>query len=76
DVTRLIGETEANIVQVNHQRTFTHLPLQLAEVEFVLETRGHDHVQEVANALRDAGYRIWLSDKEAASQQGISKKSQ
>jgi threonine dehydratase len=76
DVTRLIGETEANIVQVNHQRTFTHLPLQLAEVEFVLETRGHDHVQEVANALTDAGYRIWLSDKEAASQQGIGKKSQ
>ncbi len=68
DVTRRIGEAEANIVQVNHQRTFTQLPLQLAEVEFVLETRGHDHVQEVVDALKNAGYKIWLSGREAVSQ--------
>lgn len=71
DVTRRIGEAEANIVQVNHQRTFTQLPLQLAEVEFVLQTRGHDHVKGVMDALRDAGYKIWLSDKEAVSPRGV-----
>ena len=64
DVTRRIGEAEANIIQVNHQRTFTQLPLQLAKVEFVLQTRGQDHVQKVVTVLRDAGYKISLSDRE------------
>jgi len=64
DVTRRIGEAEANIVQVNHQRTFTQLPLQLAKVEFVLQTRGQDHVQQVVDVLRDAGYKILLTDTE------------
>lgn len=71
DVTSRIGQEEANIVQVNHQRTFTQLPLQLAEVEFVLQTRGPDHVKQVVAALSNAGYRIWLSDKEAISPQGV-----
>jgi threonine dehydratase len=62
DAARLISGTGANIVQIAHQRTFTHLPLQSAEVEFMIQTRNLDHVQQVINSLRSAGYKVRLSD--------------
>ena len=56
EVTRCIADTEANIVEVHHQRAFTDLPLQSAEVEFVVQTRGLSHVREIISALKSAGY--------------------
>jgi threonine dehydratase len=53
-----IGDAQANIVEVRHQRTFTTLPLRATEVELVLETRGPDHVRELVAALEGAGYRV------------------
>lgn len=55
-VTALIAEANANIEEVHHQRAFTTLPLQETEVEFVVETRGFDHVQQVIERLKDAGF--------------------
>jgi threonine dehydratase len=54
-VTARLATLGANIEEVHHQRTFTELPLQTAEVEFVLQTRNHDHVQEIVEGLRAAG---------------------
>jgi threonine dehydratase len=55
-VTRVLGAVNANIEEVHHQRAFTTLPVQSAEVEFVVETRDLDHVQEIIAALAQAGY--------------------
>jgi threonine dehydratase len=55
-VTSKLAALGANIEEVHHQRTFTHLPLQSAEVEFVVQTRNHAHVQEVLAALAAAGF--------------------
>ncbi len=55
-VTGHIGDTGSSIVQVSHQRTFSHLPLQEANAEFVLQTRGPEHVREILRALHQAGY--------------------
>jgi threonine dehydratase len=51
----LIGLAGANIEEVEHQRAFTTLPVQNAELEFVLQTRGPDHIEEVLRTLRAAG---------------------
>jgi threonine dehydratase len=51
----LIGQTGANIEEVEHQRAFTTLPVQNAELEFVLHTRGPEHIEEVLTVLRAAG---------------------
>ena len=51
----LIGQAGANIEEVEHQRAFTTLPVQNAELEFVLQTRGPEHIDEVIRTLRDAG---------------------
>ena len=62
DVAAHIARSGANIVQVEHQRTFTTLPLQLVKGEFVLQTRGLEHVREVIDTLDAAGYRVELSE--------------
>ena len=53
----LIAEAGGNIEDVSHQRAFTSLPVNNAELEFVLQTRGTEHVQQVLDTLRRAG--LW-----------------
>jgi threonine dehydratase len=65
EVTALIGAANANIVEVRHQRTFASVPLLAADVEFVLQTRGLDHVRELVAALAAAGYEPRLPDQDA-----------
>jgi threonine dehydratase len=54
----LIGRRGGNIVQVLHQRIFTELPLQNTEIQFVLQTRGPEHLSELTQALQHAGYHV------------------
>jgi threonine dehydratase len=61
-VTSRLAALGANIEEVHHQRTFTQLPLQTAEVEFVIQTRNKEHVQEVLAALQGAGFNPRLED--------------
>ena len=63
EVTRLLGEWGANIVEIHHQRTFTTLPIQTTEVEFVLQTRGISHWKEMLRKLYQANYAVRLVDK-------------
>lgn len=60
-VTAAIGEANANIEEVHHQRAFSDLPLQDAEVEFVLETRGFDHADQVVKGLQALGFHAELA---------------
>jgi len=55
-VTACIADANANIEEVHHQRAFTHLPVLSAEVEFVLQTRGPEHLAEIVAALGRAGF--------------------
>jgi threonine dehydratase len=59
----LLGEAGANIVQVLHQRIFTELPVQNTEVQFVLQTRGPDHLEEIQEILRSAGYALRIEGR-------------
>jgi threonine dehydratase len=54
--TALIADAGANIEEVHHQRAFTTLPVQSVEVDFVMQTRGHEHVADVIAALNAAGF--------------------
>jgi threonine dehydratase len=51
-----IAGTGANIVDVSHMREGLDLHVRETAVEFVLETRGHEHAQRVLGALHDEGY--------------------
>ena len=54
--TALIADAGANIEEVHHQRAFTTLPVQSVEVDFVMQTRGHDHIADVIAVLNAAGF--------------------
>lgn len=61
-ITQLVADTGANITQVNHQRAFTSLPAQDVEVDLVMQTRGHEHVDEILTKLRAQGFRAVRGD--------------
>ena len=54
-ITATVAGAGANIEEVHHQRAFTMLAAQNVEIEFVLQTRNQPHVEQVLQALRDAG---------------------
>jgi threonine dehydratase len=56
EVTGCLAELNANIETIFHERAFTRLPVQTVEVEFVVQTRSHDHVREVIDALARKGF--------------------
>ncbi|HMT56993.1 MAG TPA: threonine ammonia-lyase, partial [Ottowia sp.] len=59
-ITALVAEAGANVDEVHHQRAFTLLAAQNVEIEMVLQTRGHEHVQELLARLRGAGLEVRL----------------
>ena len=59
-ITALVADCGANVDEVHHQRAFTLLAAQNVEIEMVLQTRGHEHVQELLERLRGAGLEVRL----------------
>ncbi len=55
-IAAVVAQTGANIDEVHHQRAFSTLSAQNAEVELVLQTRNPAHVAEVVVALQAAGF--------------------
>jgi threonine dehydratase len=55
-VTTIVGQAGANIVEIVHDRMFLDVPARSAELEVVMETYDHDHVGRVIAALADRGF--------------------
>lgn len=59
-IAQIIGETGGNIVEVYHHRMFQDVPIKLAELDTVIETRNIDHVVEIVTQIESAGYKTRL----------------
>lgn len=59
-VAGIIGNLGANIVEIFHQRLFYDVPIKLAEVDIVVETRSAVQVGEILAAFTAAGCRARL----------------
>jgi threonine dehydratase len=57
-----LAETGANVVDVSHVREGLELHVRETAVELVIETRGHDHAEEVVGTLNKAGYQTRVLD--------------
>ncbi|MBT7943131.1 MAG: threonine ammonia-lyase [Alphaproteobacteria bacterium] len=55
-VSGLIGDHGGNIIEINHQRLFYDIPVKQTEVDVVLETLDANHVDEIMEALINAGF--------------------
>ncbi|MDP5361898.1 MAG: threonine ammonia-lyase [Paracoccaceae bacterium] len=58
DISRIIGQAGANVVEVIHQRMMQSVSLKQAELEIVIEARDKQHVIETVDELRSAGFRV------------------
>ena len=58
DLLDVISAKKANIYAIQHDRTSRQIGMADTEVEIDLETRGHDHVEDLIEAIRDAGYEV------------------
>ncbi len=58
DISRIIGEAGANVIEVIHQRMMQSVSLKQAELEIVIEARDQAHVDETVAELQSAGFRV------------------
>ena len=58
DISRIIGDSGANVVEVIHQRMMQTVSLKEAELEVVIEARDSLHVEELVATLKAAGFRV------------------
>jgi threonine dehydratase len=58
ELTRVIADSRANVLELNHDRAFSGAELGETLIELVLETHGFEHLAEVGERLRRAGYRF------------------
>lgn len=58
DITRLIADAGANIVDVVHERVFFASPDQRTRLSIEIATRNAHHVARVVTALEAAGHRV------------------
>ncbi|MDF2230944.1 threonine ammonia-lyase [Albimonas sp. CAU 1670] len=58
EISRMIGEAGANVIEVIHQRMFQSVALKQAELDVVIEARDRFHVQDLVEALRARGFKL------------------
>lgn len=58
DVTRLISDAGANIVEIQHQRLLPELSGRRVDIDVLLESRHDDHAADVIALLRSAGLEV------------------
>ncbi|HVJ54799.1 MAG TPA: threonine ammonia-lyase [Aliidongia sp.] len=59
-VARIIGEEGGNIVEIFHQRLFSDVPVKLADLDVVCETRDMNHVGEIMAKMTAEGFKTTL----------------
>ena len=58
DIARIIGESQANVIEIVHQRMMQAVPLKRAELDVVIEAQDKDHVNKILRALRKFGFTV------------------
>lgn len=58
EISRIIGESSANVVEVIHQRMMQTVSLKQAELDVVIEARDRLHVMDILKALRAEGFHV------------------
>ena len=57
-VSRIIAQCGGNVISVHHERNGETESINGCYLRLTLETRNYDHVQQITQALKDAGFKI------------------
>jgi threonine dehydratase len=63
-VTEIVAQTRANILEISHDRSFSGADLGETRIDLVLETHGFDHIKAVQSRLVAAGFSATTSAAE------------
>ena len=58
DVSRIIADCGGNVTSVHHERAGTTKSITGCYLRIVMETRDHDHVNQIVDALKKEGFKI------------------
>lgn len=61
DISRILGEAGANVIEVIHQRMMQTVSLKRAELDVVIEARDQNHVDEIIRTLEASGFKVSTS---------------
>ena len=57
-VSNIIADKGGNVISVHHERAGEGSDINGCYLRIVLETRNFEHIKEITDALREAGYKI------------------
>lgn len=57
-VSAIIADMGGNVVSIHHERASENADVNGCYLRIELETRNYDHIHQIENALKDAGYRL------------------
>lgn len=60
EIAAIVAKHRANILNIAHDRVFTAASLRETEIEFLLETKGHAHVQEIVQEIAERKFHVKL----------------
>ena len=60
EISTIVAEHGANIMDIYHNRTFSNTHLGETAVHVTLETKGHSHIKEIVTAIKDIGLIVTL----------------
>lgn len=63
DISRIIGELGANVIEVIHQRMMQTVSLKRAELDIVIEARDRLHVHELVDRLKGHGFIVHVMNE-------------
>ena len=57
-LTALLGELQANVLEIYHNRAFSKADIAETDVELTLETKGEAHIEQIMGRLKKKGYTV------------------
>ena len=57
-VSAIIAELGANVISIHHERASETMDINGCYLRIVLETRNHEHINDITNALTSAGFKL------------------
>jgi threonine dehydratase len=58
ELSAVLAGHRANVLQIIHERSFSQANLGEVEVSVTLETKGHQHAQEIVRSLSEKGFYL------------------
>ena len=57
-VSEIIARLGANVISIHHERASETMDINGCYLRIVLETRNHEHINEITEALTTAGFKL------------------